>query len=166
MFRIGKIAAARGLEGGVVLTHILKKQGWLKVGDPIFIAVQRDSRIPFFVQEVVWKNDGECDLRLEEVDSPETAKGLAGKEVFAEEKLVGDSGSDSPLLYIGFSMVDKQLGAVGIIEDVYQAGPQWLAQLTVNGKEALVPLVDAFIVEVNTRNKFIRTDLPDGLLDV
>ena len=47
-----------------------------------------------------------------------------------------------------------------------QAGPQWLAKLTYEGKEVLVPLIEQMILDVNVRNKFIRMDLPEGLLEL
>ena len=49
---------------------------------------------------------------------------------------------------------------------VMQTGTQWLGKITVDGREALIPLVKEMIVEVNVRNCFIRVDLPDGLLEV
>jgi 16S rRNA processing protein RimM len=47
-----------------------------------------------------------------------------------------------------------------------QAGAQWLAQIRKDEKEILIPLADAFVLEVNTRNKYVRMDLPEGLLDL
>ena len=74
--------------------------------------------------------------------------------------------ADTPLLWIGFNLVDKQKGSLGPIEDVMQTGAQWLAKLTVEGKEVLIPLAEQMIIQVSVKNKFVRIDLPDGSLEV
>ena len=47
-----------------------------------------------------------------------------------------------------------------------ETGHQWLAKVTIEEKEVLVPLIEQMLIEVNLRNKFIRVDLPEGLIDV
>jgi 16S rRNA processing protein RimM len=105
-------------------------------------------------------------VQLEDITTVEDAKKLVGKQVYVNEDVLKTVTKDTPLLWIGLNMVDRQKGSLGTIEDVMQAGPQWLAKLTIEGKEVLVPLVDDFIVDVNVKNKFVRVDLPEGLLEV
>jgi 16S rRNA processing protein RimM len=45
-------------------------------------------------------------------------------------------------------------------------GPQWLAKLTINEQEVLIPLVDDWIKDLNIKNKFIRMALPEGLIEI
>jgi 16S rRNA processing protein RimM len=79
--------------------------------------------------------------------------------VFANEEVLEAAKVDSPLLYIGFNLVDKQKGGLGLIEDVMLVGRQWIAKLTIEGKEVLVPLAEDMILDVNMKNRFIRMDL-------
>lgn len=166
MIRIGKIVATHGLQGAVVCTHIVGSSNWLNKGDVLFVELRKESYIPFFVSAVKVANDEEFILNVEDIDSMEAAKKLVGKQVYVKEDILANAGSDSPLLWIGFNMVDKEKGSLGPIEDVYLAGAQWLARLTMEGKEVLVPLVDDIILQVNVKNKFVRVDLPPGLIDV
>lgn len=166
MVRIGKIAGTHGLQGAVVLTHVLGKSNWLKKDSILFLELLKSSYIPHFIESFKPLNDGEYLLLLEDVNTVETAKKLVGRNVYADQQIMNNTSVDSPLRYIGFNLVDKTIGSVGTIEDVVQVGPQWLAKLTVNDNEVLIPLVEAFIVDVNTRNRFIRMDLPEGLLDL
>ncbi len=167
MVRIGKIAATRGLTGAVVLTHVIGSAGWVKEGLALFVEVRKDSRIPYFVSKVERAGDDECVVMLEDIAGIEAARPLVGKAVYLENDVL-EKGADerSPLRWIGYKLVDKTLGGLGPIDDVMQAGAQWLAQITRDGKEILIPLADAFILEVNTRNKYVRMDLPEGLLDL
>lgn len=166
MLRVGKIAGTHGLQGAIVLRQIIDDTGWLKKGDVLFIELKRESFIPYFVETAKAANDTEYIITLDEVQDTEEAKKLVGKTVYVKEELLETAKVDSPLMYIGFNLVDKTRGGVGTIEDVLLMGKQWIARLTVDGKEVLIPLVEEMILDVNYKNKFLRMDLPEGLLDV
>ncbi|WP_276132088.1 ribosome maturation factor RimM [Polluticoccus soli] len=166
MVRIGKIVATHGLQGAIILKHIAGSGNWLKKDDVLFIELRKESYIPHFVLQAKTANDEEYIVNVEDVDTVEAAKKLIGKQVYVKEDILAEAVTDSPLLWIGFNLVDVNKGTIGQIEDVVQAGPQWLAKLTIEGKEVLVPLVEQMLVDVNMRNKYIRIDLPEGLIDV
>ena len=166
MIRIGKIVATNGLQGAVVLTHIVGESTWLKKDDVLFLELNKESFIPFFVTVVKPLNKEEYILNVEDVDTLEAAKKLIGKQAYVKEDILSKYTSDSPLLWIGFNIVDKERGSVGEIEDVMQTGHQWLAKVTYEGREVLIPLIDQMILDTNVRNKFIRMELPEGLLDI
>src|SRR5690606_23687607 len=127
---------------------------------------KRDSFIPYFVETAKAANDTEYIITLDDVTNPEDARVLVNKTAYAKEEVLETAKVDSPLLYIGFSLVDKQKGGLGNIEDVMLIGRQWIARMTIEGKEVLIPLAEDMIQEVNMKNKFIRIDLSDGLLEV
>lgn len=166
MVRIGKIVATHGLKGTVILKHIADKTEWLKEDDVLFLEITKGSRIPYFVLEANVANDEEYHVQLDEVDTVEKGKGLIGKQVYINEDMLVEAATDSPLLWIGFNVVDKRLGSLGEIEDVMQTSVQWIATVRYEGKEVLLPLIDEMLVEVNTKNKYIRTNLPEGLVEV
>lgn len=166
MIRIGKIVATHGLQGNLILTHKGGKSDWLKVGEPIFVAMQKGSRIPYYPTSVKRVNDEEYHLHLDDIDALPEAKKLVGKEVFVDESVLGAATLDNPLLWIGFNVVDAQAGGLGPLTDIAQTGHQWVGSVQYNGKEVLLPMVKPLLVEVNLRNKYIRMDLPEGLLDL
>lgn len=166
MIKLGKIVAVHGLQGAVVLKHNIQETDWLNKDDVLHIELQRDSLIPHFVEQVKGAKAGECIVMLDDLNDADKAKRLIGKNVYADEEMLRNTNVDSPLLYVGFNLVDKSKGSLGEITNVMQAGPQWIAQIMVEGKEVLIPLADDFILDVNMKNKFIRMDLPDGLLEV
>lgn len=166
MIRIGKIVATHGLAGTVVFSHFAGSNNWLKKGDALFIELNKGSYIPYFVEHEKAANEEEYLLGFEEVDTVEAAKKLVGKHVYVKEDLLKKEAQNSPLLWIGFNIVDTALGSVGIIEDVFQIGHQWLAKITYQEREVLIPLIEQMLIEVSVRNKFIRMDLPEGLLEL
>jgi 16S rRNA processing protein RimM len=166
MIRIGKIVATHGLKGSVILSHIVGESDWLKQDDVLFLELNKGSYIPFFVTEAKPSNAEEYIVNLEDVVRVEDGKRLVGKQAYVKEDILAKHVTDSPLLWIGFNLVDKEKGGIGAIEDVLQTGHQWLAKITYEGREVLVPLIEQMIVDVNVRNKFIRMDLPEGLLEL
>lgn len=166
MIRIGKIVAAHGLTGAFILKHVAGQSNWLKKDHVLMVEIRKGSQIPYFVTAAKPVNDEEYIVNAEDVQDVETAKKLVGKQVYVQEDALSILAKDSPLLWIGFNLVDKEKGTVGQIEDVMQAGAQWLAKIMVEGKEVLVPLVDDIVLDVNVRNKYVRVDLPEGLIDV
>ena len=166
MIRIGKIAAQHGLSGALIFTHKLGSLKGIKKGTALFIEVRKGSRIPYFVQGLKERGGEEALLHLEDLNTLEEAKTLVGRDVWAETQLVQEAAVDSPLQFIGYKVVDTKLGSLGEIEDVYEAGPQWLAVLMIDGKEVLFPIIDAFLVETNKRARYLRVALPEGMLDL
>ena len=148
------------------MTHITGSKGWLKKGDPLFVALRKDSHIPYFISGIKSLTDKEGTLSFEEVETVEVARKLVGKEVFVQEEVLTTSKIDSPLLWIGFELVDTTIGSVGVIEDIYQTAQQWLATIRVNGNEALIPLIEQTLKKVDIKKKQVLVDLPDGLLEI
>ncbi|GAA4454640.1 ribosome maturation factor RimM [Rurimicrobium arvi] len=166
MIRIGKIVATHGLQGNVILTHIGGKNDWLHVDEAIFVAMQKGSRIPYYPTMVKRVNDEEYHVRFDDVTTVEAAKRLIGKEVFVHQEILGAATIDNPLLWIGFNVVDAEKGGLGPLADIAQTGHQWVGTIHYQGREVLLPMVKPLLVEVNLRNRYIRMNLPEGLLDI
>lgn len=166
MLKVGKIRGINGLKGAVVLKQIIDDTNWLQPGEALFIELKRESFIPFFVKEAKPAGAGEYLLLLDDIDSADDAKPLVNKTVYVKDEVLAAAEVDSPLLYIGFNLVDKAKGGIGTIDDVMLIGGQWIARLEIEGKEVLVPLAEDMIIEVNRRNKYIRMQLPDGLIEL
>lgn len=166
MIRIGKIVATHGLNGSLVLTHIVGNSKWLKKEHTLFVEMQKGSYIPYFVGQMKASNDKEYIINLEDIDKVDAAKRLVAKQVYVDENILTSYAKESPLLWIGFKITDKHLGPIGAIEDVMQTGSQWLAKLTYKGAEVLIPLIPQTIEQVDIKAKALKMDLPEGLLDI
>lgn len=165
--RIGKITGTHGLDGRVVLRHELQEKNlWSKIPH-LFIALRRESFIPYFIEDRKVINHEEVLLKLDETDSVELARALSGKDVYLEEEVFSKLKPKAiETGMIGFRIVDRQLGLIGTVADLYETPGQVLATVQYQGKEVMIPLVDATIRAVDGSTRTISVDLPDGLLDV
>ena len=166
MIRIGKIVATHGLNGSLILTHVVGNATWLKKTHVLQIEMQKGSYIPYFISNVKPNNEKEYLIELEDINKVESAKKLVTKHVYVEEDILTAYAKQSPLLWIGFNLIDAEKGKIGPIEDVVKTGNQWLAKITYIGAEALIPLIDEFINKVDIKAKTIDITLPEGLLEV
>jgi 16S rRNA processing protein RimM len=166
MVRIGKIVATHGLNGSLVLTHVVGKSTWLKKGQALHIEMQKGSYIPYFVAGCKAVNPKEYIIEVEDVNKVETAKKLVSRSVYADEAILAGYAKDSPLLWIGFLITDSHKGNIGIVEDVLQTGTQWLAKVIYQDSEVLIPLIAQMIDTIDIKKKTIMMTLPDGLLEV
>ena len=166
MIRIGKIVATHGLTGSLILTHVVGKSTWLKKDHILHVEMQKGSYIPYFVSQCKASNDKEYIINVEDVDKVESAKKLVTRQVYVDVSILIGYAKESPLLWIGFSVIDKNNGILGDIDDVSQTGFQWLARVNYNGTEVLVPLIDQMIENVDIKARTINVNLPEGLLEV
>ena len=166
MIRIGNIVATHGLQGGVILTHIIGHSDWLKKGAPLFVELNKESYIPYFTLQCKASNNAEYIVNLEDIEKVEQAKRLVGKHVYVQEEILEEKAADSPLLWIGFEVTDRKHGKLGKIADIMQTPTQWLAQVNYKDAEVLIPLIEQTIDGIDLKKKKIEVNLPDGLLEV
>ncbi len=166
MIRIGKIVATHGINGSLILTHVVGNSQWLKKEHVLQVEMQKGSFIPYFISNFKENNNKEYIINIEEIDKIESAKELVTKHVYVDESILSAFARQSPLLWIGFKVIDAQNGEIGEIEDVMQTGNQWLAKLTYQNTEILIPLIDQTIDALDIKKKIINMTLPDGLLEV
>jgi len=166
MIRIGKIVATHGLSGSLVMTHVVGNSSWLKKKQVLHLEMQKGSYIPYFVANVKPSGPKEYIIDIEDINKIESAKKLVTKHVYVDESILSAFAKQSPLLWIGFNLIDSEIGEIGTISDVVNSGNQWLAKVIYKNTEALIPLIDEFIQTVEIKVKKINITLPDGLLEI
>ena len=163
---IGKIVATFGVGGEVILLHALGKKTSLKGIEALFIEERKGSYLPWFIEASKAKTDDEMFVKLEGVATKESAHRLIQKQVWLLQddfrKVVGKS---SPIALLGFELMNED-ESLGAIEEVIEQPHQVLLKISLNGKEALIPLHDETMNKIDQKNKRVYVTLPDGLLDV
>ena len=130
----------------------------------------RGTPLPYFIAGI--RGEGMLLIKLEEVDSREDAMLLSHREVFlpaVEISVPQDEEPEPDALFaelIGYRIVDRTHGEVGPVEDVVEYPQQWMAVVRYRGREVLIPLVEAFIRELNPEERLLAMELPEGLLDL
>ncbi len=163
---IGKIVATFGLSGEVILKHGLGKRTALKDVNVVFIEEVKDSYIPWFVVESKVKTEDEIYLKVEGVNSKESAQRLTQKKVWLKtedfRKLAGKS---SAIALIGYLLINEG-EELAKIEEVIEQPHQVLLRISLEGNEALIPLHDETLDKIDHKKQQVHVTLPDGLLDV
>lgn len=165
-FKIGKLVAAHGLKGELILKHELGKKTSLKGLQAIFIEERKDSFLPWFIENTKLKNEQEVYLRLEGVVTREAAIKLTQKEVWlTEPDLKKFAAKSSPINLLGYKIVsDGKI--LGEILEVIEQAHQMLCRLEVNSKEVLIPLNEDTLQKVDHKKKEVIVNLPEGLLEI
>ncbi|RAJ04268.1 16S rRNA processing protein RimM [Chitinophaga skermanii] len=166
-FSIGKLTAAFGINGEVVLKHSLGKKTSLKGVEAIFVEEKKNSFIPYFVTSAKAKDHENVYLKLEGIESREQAQKIVPKNVYlSEDDFKQQAASSSPLSLLGFMANDEERGELGKIEEVIEMPMQVLAKVMINDKEVLLPLNEQTLVKVNKKDQSVLLRLPDGLIDL
>lgn len=165
-FLAGRLVAAHGLNGELLLQHELGKKTSLKGLQVLFTEDKKDSFLPWFIESTKIKSDDEVYIKLEGITTREAAMKLARKKVWLKEadhkKLAAKS---SPAALLGYVITDHGQ-ELGRILEVIEQPHQLLCRLEINSKEVLIPLHEESLQKVDHKKKLVQVDLPEGLLDV
>jgi 16S rRNA processing protein RimM len=108
-------------------------------------------------------------LAFEGLATREAAAALTLGELWAEASQLPDPGPGVAYRYqlLGCTVLDEQERAIGVVEDIVDTAAHPLYRVrTPEGREVLIPAVDAFLRSVDVAAKRIVVALPEGLLDV
>lgn len=164
---IGKLVAVFGLQGELVLLHRLGKKTSLKGLKTIFLEERKDEMLPWFVESTKVKSADEIFIKLEGLDTKESARRVVQKEVWlTDEDFAQFAGASAPISLVGYRMFDGKTD-LGEILEVIEQPHQILCKIMLEGdKEALIPVHEETLRKVDKKKREVHLDLPEGLLDV
>ncbi|MDD4589652.1 MAG: ribosome maturation factor RimM [Parabacteroides sp.] len=167
VFKIGQFAKPHGVKGEIAL--ITDYDLFDDSGDDYIVCDMDGILVPFFIEDYRYKSDTVVLVKLENVDDEVAAREFSGRQVYyplskVEPEEVTEGGSWNSL--IGFEVVDKQHGLLGIVMDVDDSTINVLLKISSEEKELLLPAVDELILTVDVKGKRLDVSVPDGLLDI
>ena len=149
----------------IVSHHLGKKIAVSKI-KVIFLEQKKDELLPYFVENIRKKGDDELSLKLEGIDSKETATKYIRREVWLnEEEIQAHTQKNNPIGWVGYKILDQGKDLGPIIEVIEQPH-QILCRLDINTREVLIPINEQTLHKVDHKNKTVLLNLPDGLLEV
>ena len=163
VYKIGRIGKPHGIKGEVQL----------QVDDDVFDRVDAEYLflkvdgllVPFYMEEYRFKSDEIALVKFCDIDTQERARELTGCDVFFPRSLADAEEHD--LTYaelVGYSVCDhiynKVIGTIVAIDD---STDNILFELD---NDLLLPAPDDLIVEIDTDNKQITMQLPEGILEL
>ena len=164
VFPIGKITKAHGLKGEV--NFMFTNDTWDTADCDYLICDIDGILVPFYIEEYRFRNDSTALVKFEDIDSVETADFLLGCDVYLEKKFAEQQGEEEmPLNYfIGFRM-EEDGKFIGKIKDIDDSTENWLFIVEKeDGREAMIPAHEDFIVGLDKDKRVMTVDLPIGLV--
>lgn len=165
---IGRLGKVHGL-GGFLRLRLDQPQyedDMARAG--VLFAGDERAPLPYFVAEI--KDHPMLLVRFEDLTTREAAEELAGQIIYLRETDLTQVLSEQPaadyLFLIGYIIQDAEAGEVGHVKNVVEYPQQWMAIVTRNGREILIPLHDDLIEEIDTDNQVLFMRLPEGLLEL
>lgn len=164
---VGKIKDAQGLKGEVYVLIFSGEMEWKSKLRSILLSTEEtpEQGQEFEVTKAQNHKTGLI-LKLKGIENRNQSEELKGKLLFiSSEHFVSKKGERIFLNEIlGFQVFDGDR-AVGEIVQFSSNGPQDLLVIEQNQKKYDIPFVEAFLVEIDFKNRIVKMNLPEGLLD-
>lgn len=166
VFKIGKLIKPHGIKGEI--SFIFENDVFDRVECPYLICRINGILVPFFIEEYRFKGSGTALIIFEDIDSEEKAQRISGLEVYFPRKYYEEDIDEeieySWNFFIGFTVSDKKVGKIGIIEDIDEKTLNTLFLIKDGNQEFIVPATEDFIEKIDAKKKVLYMDLPEGLL--
>jgi 16S rRNA processing protein RimM len=167
-FQLGYVAKLHGYKGEVSLFFDTTDPSYYANLDAVFIDVN-GNLTPFFIESIQLGDKSFAKVRLEGVDTEESARRLLRKDLYlplaALPELEGLHFYDHEV--VGFKVIDKNYGEVGTLIEVvdYKINP--LLRIDgKNAKEVLLPLLADLVVGIDREAKELTVSAPAGLIEM
>ena len=163
VYKIGRLGKAHGVKGEVSF----------QFDDDIFDRVDAEYLVldidgilvPFFMEEYRFRNDTVCLVKFCDIDTQQRAQELTGCDVYFPRALAEEA-EEMPSLasLVGFEIVDASNGnTVGNIVAIDDSTINLLFELE---DGTLIPASDELIEDIDAKQRTIRMNIPEGLLDI
>ena len=136
----------------------------LQPTEPLFVIIDKLA-VPILYSSFERRGQAGAVVHFDDIDTERRAEEfLVGREIFIEDN---DNEEDDEFYMedlIGFTaVVGKRRGE---LSDYYDSDANPLFEITLDGKEHLIPAQEEFIAKIDFDKRIIKFVLPDGLLDL
>ncbi len=163
---LGKITRRHGLQGNVFLKLDTDQPEMYNKLDSIFIEIN-GLLVPFFVAKQSWSK-GDTLIISYKNSTEALVDQTIGRDVFMPlstlPKLSGNKFYYHEV--IGFEIREEDGKTCGNIVSVNDQTAQHYFILDLAGKEIIIPIIKDWILELNREEKYLKMQLPEGLMDV
>lgn len=163
---LGKITRRHGLAGNVILKLDTDQPELYNKLESIFVEIN-GLLVPFFIEKSSWSKLDALNIAFKNSSEALVDQSL-GKNVYLPlttlPKLSGKQFYYHEI--IGFEILDQDNNNCGVIRSVNDQTAQNYFVTNLDGKEVVIPIIKDWILEVDREERFIKMQLPEGLIDV
>ena len=166
-FYLGKIAKKFSFKGEVLIYLDTDEPELYEDMESVFVEFGKNL-IPYFIENSSLHKNDFLRVRFEDVKTEAEAEELLGNAVYLPLKMLPKLTGNKFYFHevIGFDVEDKRLGVVGVIQSINDSSAQPLFEVLKGDVEILIPMIDHFLVEIDRKNKKVKMDLPEGLIEM
>jgi len=162
---LGRVLRPRGLRGEVYLYLYADPQD-LPGEVVVFVALSPHLERPLTLTDLRPYAGRVFRARFREVLDRTAASALTGLDLWvAEDALKTDEAELYAHELVGMEVVDEGGAVLGVVEEVYLYPAQDVLEIRQGEKTFLLPLVKAFVIEVQRKRRRVVVRLPEGLLE-
>jgi len=166
-FFLGKIVKKYSFKGELLIKLETDQPKFYEQLETVFIDL-KGSLIPFFVEKSQLHKTELLRVKFEDIESEKDADALMKCHLYLPLSFLPELEEDQFYYHeiIGFTVEDINFGKVGTIKGVNDHTIQPLFEIDRDGIEILIPINDAFISQLDKKNKKIILTTPEGLIDL
>lgn len=165
-FHLGYIAKTYSFRGEVIVAiEHPHPEAYLKL-ESVFVEIN-NKLVPFFIDKILVDDAGaSARIAFEGFSNLQEAQKILKHQVYIPRQFAPDDieEADTPEQWVGFSVSDKNKGALGQVAAFIDHATNPLLEITGPLGDILVPLHEAFIVEIDEEKETISVVLPEGLI--
>jgi 16S rRNA processing protein RimM len=163
---IGQFIKPHGIKGEIIFSYT--NDSFTTSECPFLICEMDGIYVPFRIVNFRLISNSTAFIQLKNIDSEQTARIFSKKEVFFPENHTKENIENDSFTwdyFIGFTLIDEQLGKIGRIVDVDTTTINTLFIIEKGGDEILIPAVEEFVIRIDENMKEIFVFLPEGLVE-
>ncbi|RZJ36371.1 MAG: 16S rRNA processing protein RimM [Flavobacterium sp.] len=166
-FYLGKVAKKFSFKGEVLVYLDTDEPELYENMESVFVE-QNKHLVPFFIEQSSLHKNDLLRVKFEDVNTEAAADEIINCPVYLPLSMLPKLEGDKFYFHevIGFEVEDKRLGIVGRIVSVNDSSAQPLFEVKNGDTEILIPMIDQFLVAIDRKNKKVRMDLPEGLIEM
>ena len=162
VYKIGRLGKAHGVKGEVTFQF---DDDVFDRTDAEYLILSIDGiLVPFFMEEYRFRSDSLALVKFCDIDTQERASELTGCDVYFPRALAEEDDTPTLTSLVGFDLVEakgnKKVGTIAAIDD---STANVLFELE-DGR--LIPATEDLITDINTKERTIKMEIPDGLLEL
>lgn len=165
--RIGKLGRTWGHLGELRLHLEAMSPEEIEDHGSLFVDIE-GQQVPFFFTSIREHGREGTLIKFDEIDDPQAAAFLVGREVYVPPGLLTDGSDESwdPESLVGLLVVDREAGEVGEVNALDGTKRNPLLVVQHGEEEVLIPLADDLIEGIDAEEGILLVKLPPGLLDL
>lgn len=163
---LGKITRRHGLAGNVILKMDTDQPEFYRNLESIFVEIN-GLLVPFFIDKLGYPKRDTLNLSFKNSTEALVDQSV-GRNVFLPMETLPPLSGNQFYYHevIGFEVLDENGVSCGKIKEINDQIAQHYFILNLDGKEVIIPVIKGWIIEVNREDKYIKMQVPEGLLDV